>query len=239
MAVLVEPEKPLNLGLIARLTDNFRIDKLRLVNSKLTSEQWRDAKVFSSHSASRLEEAKRHHSLRKAISDVDLSIATSAQDATTSSNIIRRSINLKDLRTILQDAEGEVALVFGRDGTGLTNEEVKMCDLLLSIHSSPEYKALNIACAAAIVFHRVYLTRIKGAGVKPLLDRSLKDRVIEQFQRTALYSGTKPHRVERAVKAFTHAVNRSQLVQREATLILGVLRRASNRLEKVSWKTSM
>ncbi|MFQ5712312.1 MAG: TrmH family RNA methyltransferase, partial [Candidatus Geothermarchaeales archaeon] len=232
-AIVVEPEKPLNLGLIARLTDNFQIDELRLVNPKLTQEGWRTAKIFSSHSRARLDGVKVFDALDGAISDMNLSIATSAMGTTTSSNIVRESMDVEALREILGGVAGKVAFVFGRDGTGLTTEEIGRCDLLLTIRSSPRYRTLNVACAAAIVFHEVYLLREEVEGEVPLLDRGLRDRLVEQFRRVATYSRTQPHRVERAVKAFSYAVNRGMLREREATLILGVLRKAGNQLADV------
>jgi len=230
--VLVEPEKAVNLGLIARLVDNFEIERLILVNPQFTTSQLEVAKILASHSARRIDSAIQVDSLEEALSEADLTVATSARGNQQGRNILRRSINLRQLQDHLAGLlSGSLSLVFGRDGTGLKRKEIELCDLLVNIELNPSNPVLNLACAVSIVLHDVQ-TSLRQVDIQSptLPSRDLRERVVREFQRLATRMIRQRFRARKAVRAFSNAMVRSGVDEREATLILGVLRKAAQRL---------
>lgn len=229
--VLVGIEKPVNLGLIARLAENFEAE-LRLVDVGLEEEDWRMAEVFAAHSRGRVRGSRVYDALEEAIADADLAVATSSKGSYGGSNILRRAVDLKGLEEILRGrGVSRVAVVFGRESRGLSNEEIGGCDLLLRIGASRGYGTLNVACSAAILLHRLYA--LKGCGERGhAAGKLLRGRVVRQFERLADLVVTHPDKAGMAVRAFSNLTNRGLPDEREATLVLGVLRRGSLFLEK-------
>ena len=145
---LVEPRGPVNVGHVARLVQNFGVEKLYLVEPKVDLSV---AAIYASHASDVLDDAilARFEKVRK---DNELLVATTAVRASKKSNVVRRTVNPDRLHEILSAAKSS-SLVFGRDTTGLTNDEVRACDITLTIDTSPAYRALNIGHAVAIVLY--------------------------------------------------------------------------------------
>lgn len=231
VVVLVEPEKAGNLGLVGRLCENFEVDELRLVNPKIPENELWVADMFASRAADRVRGAEVFESLREALEDVDYSVATSAIYRNRGPNIARRAINLDELGRIISRGEiGTLALIFGRESSGLTREEIEMSDLLLTIETSEHYRTLNLACSVAIVLYEVYKA-LKAKSVRKLARREIRNRMISYFKEVTVALLKDDSRIERAVKAFSNVINRGTPDHREATLIIGVLRLAAERLK--------
>ncbi len=231
IAVLMGIEKPVNLGLVARLVDNFEAE-LRLVDVRLSEEGWRTAEVFASHSRDAVRGSLVYDTLEEAIVDAELVVATSSKRSHRGSNILRRALDLKGLEEILHGRGlSRIAVVFGRESRGLSNEEIGKCDLLLRIEASGSYGTLNVACAAAILLHHLYTMRECGAE-RHAANGLLRGRVVKQFERLASLVVTHPDKAGMAVRAFSNLTHRGLPDDREATLILGILRRSSLFLEE-------
>ena len=231
IVILVEPEKAGNLGLIARLCENFEVDELRLVSPKIPEEMMVEAELFASRAKETLSRAKIHENLRSALEDVDLSIATSAIVRRGGPNLRRRAITVSDLDHVFSEVEAEsVAFVFGRESRGLSNDEIELCDLLLTIESSDKYRTLNLACSVAIVLHKTFLVR-KKPKYRRLASRELVERAISYFTLLA-QRAFRDERREKAVISFSRLLFRSLPDHREITLLLGVLRRIAEELDK-------
>ena len=145
---LVEPRGPVNVGHVARLVQNFGVEKLYLVEPKVDLSV---AAIYASQASDDLDDAKlaRFEKVRK---DNELLVATTAVRASKKSNVVRRTVNPDRLHEILSAAKSS-SLVFGRDTTGLTNDEVRACEITLTIDTSPALRALNIGHAVAIVLY--------------------------------------------------------------------------------------
>jgi tRNA/rRNA methyltransferase len=153
---LVEPQGPVNVGHVARLVRNFGVRKLYLVKPKVDISV---AAVYASHAADVLDDAvvTTFDTVRE---ENDLLVATTAVKARKKSNVLRRTIKPEGLPSLLSSAKTS-SLVFGRDSTGLTNEEIRKCDVTTTIESAPRYRALNVGNAVAII---LYLASRRGVG---------------------------------------------------------------------------
>ena len=148
--VLVEPAGPLNLGSVARLCANFDVESLRLVNPRcdVLAE---DAVRMAVHAAPLLQKASIHKNLESAISDRRRVVATCGR-------LDHGAIPLQtpeDGLSWLLAGDAASALVFGREDRGLTNDELLLCQRVVTLHSQESYPSLNLSHAVAVVLHEL------------------------------------------------------------------------------------
>ena len=226
--VLVEPEKAGNIGAVARAMKNFDLSNLWIVNPK-TSTSTIEAKAFAMHGYEVLAKARSTKTLGKALKGLDLVVGTSAVAATSRSNLVRLPITPTQLAAKIRACKGNVGILFGRESSGLSNKEVEACDFLVTIPASRAYNVLNLASAASIIFYELFRTGSIRSG--PLLmSRVVKVRMLSQFDLLVKRSGVQQHKRKLAQRAFHNVISRSFISAREASLLLGVLRRATAKL---------
>lgn len=165
--ILVEPQHPGNVGMVARAMANFGAGELRLVNpcDHLAGE----ARKFALHAVSLLEEAQIYPDLPAALHDLHLTIATSRRSGA------HREVplNLVDLpERVSRRSSGEsFGLVFGREDSGLTSDEVAACTIAVNIPTDPAFASLNLAQAVAITLYELSrgnkVNEVVGVGERP------------------------------------------------------------------------
>ena len=231
--ILIGVSGGVNLGLINRLGSNFDVDEIRLIDHKLNKKEWEIAKMFSANSREQIDQINEYKNLENALSDIDLSLATSANVSFKDSQILRKAILLNDLNEKIDKKISKLAIVFGREDNGLTSEEIGLCDGLLTIKTSSTYETLNIANSVAIILHELYIIKNKNQRVK-VASKDIRSRTIMEYDR--LVSKTINHPIKRktAVKAFSNILNRSLPNHREASILLGIIRKTVNRIDKIN-----
>jgi len=222
--VLVEPESAGNIGAIARAMKNFGLSDLWIVNPKTPITM--DARAMAMHGYDVLRKSKRVKTLNQALSNLHLAVGTSAVVATSRSNIARIPITPYEFGMQMSSFRGNVGVLFGRESSGLTNEEIESCDLMVTVPASKNYNVLNIASAASIMFYELFRTRAARSG-PPLASKAVKTRLQFEFERLVRVAGVQPHKRALAQRSFRNVISRAFITRREASLLLGVLRRAS------------
>ncbi len=150
--VLVEPAGTLNVGSIARLCENFGVDELRLTSPKCNHLD-KDAKRMAVKGIKFLEEAKVYDHLSDALSDCSRIIATCGRKE---HGDIPLFSNKKALEWATGSTKGEtIALVFGREDRGLSNEELLKAHKIISLDANQKYPSLNLSHAVAIILHQL------------------------------------------------------------------------------------
>jgi len=234
IVVLVEPLYEANVGYVARAMKNFGIKDLLVVNPMV--DLGNESRIFASHAKDVIDNAKITTSLEDAIRDMDLVIGTTAQHGKSSRNVLRSTSDPATFaeRTIL--SRRKTAIVFGRDTTGLSNEELRLCDLVLTIPTNPEYPTLNISHAATIVFYELFkVQRTKKNLRRTGSDREALDRLIRLFNGLTTHSDLPVYKQKLAKRAFHNVAYRSFMTQRETSLLMGVFRK-NLRLIDHYWK---
>src|SRR5947208_11959709 len=159
--VLVRPQIAGNLGATARVMRNFGLSDLVLVAPHADLND-RNARQLSTHGEAILDNARSVPDLGDAVADCVLVAGASAR---TGGLFRAQSVGPPEAITPqLVDAlaAGPVAVVFGPESSGLTNEEVTRCHHLIHIPTDSTYPALNLAQAVAITLyelHRAWLRR--------------------------------------------------------------------------------
>ena len=166
--VLFKPKSPGNIGAAARALKNMGCCDLRLVqpaSSRLASDSEGtypteslgsdDAKKMAVHGHDILAAASIHPGLDSALADRTLVVGTTARAGGYRSEA--RSIREMAHELSALSEANRIALVFGPEDRGLTNEELKLCQRLITIPTAPEYPSLNLAQAVMIVAYELML----------------------------------------------------------------------------------
>ena len=145
--VLVGTQHPGNIGSAARAMKTMGLHELALV----TPERFPDveANMLAAGAGDVLEDASVHATLADALADCRLVIATTARQRTVP--MPELAPGEAALRLLEAAALGPVALVFGRERTGLENEELQLCHAAVCIPANPEYSSLNLAQAVQVL----------------------------------------------------------------------------------------
>lgn len=227
--VLVEPEHEGNIGGVARLMKNFGFRELFLVKPKVRLGH--EAMSYACHAQEILSNAVIVDDLHGALETIDYIVGTTSIIAKRSSNLWRMAITPEELAKDLCSVKGKVALLFGKESQGLSNLELKQCDLVVSIPSHPLYRTLNLASASAIVFYELWKAEEGcGQGYFETADKENRARLKFLFDEILEKNRLPTHRQKLTSRAFKNVISRSFISKREATLITGILRRILERL---------
>ena len=232
--VLVSPRNPLNIGAAARAMSNFGFTELRLV--KPYDVAFREARS-AVHSEYILKEAKVFDNIAAATADCTLVVGTTAAERR---NLQVPLYRLETAASLVKEAlaNSSVALVFGSEKFGLSNEDLSYCNWLLRIPTRPEHGSMNLGQAVAICLYelrrqaeaageRVEMPRRAAAGdyecITGLL-MELLDRSGYVPERTATSSELKIRRL----------VRRLFIPQSDVQKWLGILRQILWKVKSVS-----
>ena len=155
--VMVETSHPGNIGAAARAMKNMELQDLYLVNPVLFPH--REAVSRSSGAEDLLERAVICDSLPQALEGCSLVFGASARSLRT---IPWPQVDARGCARLAAEkgAGGEVAVLFGREDSGLTNEELELCNYLVHIPTNPNYSSLNVAAAIQVVAYELHMARI-------------------------------------------------------------------------------
>ncbi len=227
--VLVEIEGEINLGSICRLCKNFGFSELYLVNPKLELNKLSTAYGFAMHAKELIKDIKVVTSLKDALADVDAIIGTTAIPASTISNPLRFPIPPEELQNMI-NLNGKTAILFGREGTGLTNEELNSCDTVVTIPADGEYPTLNIAQAAAIILYTIFrLKKGRKHGRFRSASQIEKNKLFEYFSQLLKKIGFIEAKRPIAERIFRNIIGRAFISGRECHTLIGVFRRLISR----------
>lgn len=228
--ILVRTKFDGNLGSVARAMLNFGISELRLVNP-LANPCSHEARSMATHGAMLLEKSQTFQSLTDAITDCVWTGCTSARTG----GLFRKQ-NVVELQHGIQKARetsdrGRIALVFGPEDHGLTNEEISICNYVLTIPANADYPVLNLAQAVVITLYEWYLSN----GLNPTKHEAVQ--LASAYQTQCMFEhleaalraihfvwGEKGPSVFHAIR---HLLGRAQITETENKLLHGLARQIS------------
>ncbi len=221
--VLVGVEGSINLGMIARLADNFDVDELYLVAPKASIAE---AERYAARAARRLYESVIVGDIAEALQDVSLSICTSAHSS--ERDALRIPVAPWEAAEAAARTPGTVALVMGRESVGLTRREIAHCTLLSTIPASPAYPVLNLANATAIYLYELYKARHGPARGEPIDPEKLL--LVEAYTRALAPRLAHREKVEELILTLRRIAGKPCIAPREAENLLYLLSRACRAL---------
>ena len=152
--ICIEPEHASNIGAVCRVMKNFGFSKLVLIRPKFKKDSF-DAIKYSKHAVDVLKKAVFvDEDPVNYLGNFDYAIATTAKSGT-DYNLPRNPITSEEFAkwVLTVNRRLKLAIVIGREGNGLYNEEIEACDFTITIPSSPKYRTLNISHALGIILY--------------------------------------------------------------------------------------
>ena len=142
--ILHRPQLSENIGACARAIKNFNFKKLVLINPKPI---FPNDKILATSVGAKdiIKQSKNYDNLEKAISKIDIVIATSARFR--NKNV--KHITLDDLKKI--DFKKKIGFLFGSEASGLSNNEISYASYTLQIPTNPDFKSLNLSHSLIII----------------------------------------------------------------------------------------
>lgn len=230
-SVFVEAKTPGNIGFLARTMKNFGLKNLILINPcKLENSAYYQA----SHARDIVQDAKIYDTIEEFIIDKQITtIVGTTGTAGGSYNIPRIPITPDELAKNMH-VDGNIALLFGREGVGLSNDELEMCDILVTIPTSDEYPIMNISHAAAIVFYEIFKNQ-KSYPVENMEIASFEDKnIITELCNEIISRLEYPDHKRRNVEIITkRIIGRAFIAGRESKTIRGTLNRINNKIKSM------
>lgn len=175
--VVVEPEIPENTGFIARLAANFDFS-LRLVNPSFNLEE---ARSTAKNAQGKLRNTEIYDSVEEAIRDLSYTVGTKPDRG--------QSVGEFSFRD-------DTSIMIGRESSGLTNEELSMCDAVVHIQTSG-YSSVNQSHAAAILMHSLDSGSREETGLDPGLKQELSQHLPETVLEAVISSNPSESEAER------------------------------------------
>ncbi len=229
VVVLVEPAGPMNIGLVARSCANFDVAELRLVAPRCNPTE-PDALKMAVRGKSLLKKAAEFSTLIDAVADCRGVIATCGRIDHGEIPLEKPEEALPWLLSI--SGSDPIALVFGREDRGLTNDELLHAQKVITLHSSPEYPSLNLSHAVAVVLHEINRIQSKKnrfpdgyqSGNEPCLPVELDD-CMDDAKRLLLDVGfLLEHTANARMTKLRGLLQRASIRSQEVALIRGMLR---------------
>ena len=216
---LVGPEFPVNVGHAARLVKNFGVRKLYLIEPNFDR---RVASVYAAHASEVIEEAEEigFDELRRRH---DLLVATTAVTAVRRANVNRLAVTPEEAARYVSSARA-ASLVFGRDTTGLRNEELARCDIATTLTTGTSYRTLNVSHSIAVMLY--VLSRSKASG-QPLPRTGERDAFAAHAYRLAVAAGVQEYRAVKLRRLASRMALRSQLDGKDLGLLISLMRKAA------------
>ncbi|MCL4411382.1 RNA methyltransferase [Candidatus Marsarchaeota archaeon] len=210
---MVEPEYQINLGYAARVLKNFGLKRIYLINPKC-DYKGRQALKYAKHASDILEHAVVCSSIGQA-SKGSLLVGTTALWRKTEAGM-HNVYTLEGARRLMRRSR-DVTLLIGRDGTGLTREELAGCDATVFIPASDDYPTLNITHALAIMLYGLlYAEHSKAHSEIGNLYAGPRDIAVVKKLFDSFIAGKGYIRDKRSVSnAFYHMIRRSAPTKQE------------------------
>ena len=146
--VLIQTSHPGNIGSAARAMKTMGLSEFYLVRPKSFPDD--QAIAMSSNATDILDKAIVVESVEEALVDCRLVVGTSARYERTLQWDILEPKECSE-KLVVQAQTGKVAILFGRESSGLTNDELAMCHFLVHVPTNPDYSSLNVASAVQIL----------------------------------------------------------------------------------------
>lgn len=221
--VLVAPRNPLNIGAAARAMSNFGFPSLRLVNPYGPS--FREARSAVGASTV-LRSATRHKTVAAAVADCTLVVGTTAVRNRDLQHLVRRPESAARLIHQRMRA-GNVALLFGSEKFGLSNESLSHCHWLIRIPTCEENISMNLGQAVAVCLYELIRDPKQSQSAeqwKPATAEELERMttlLLEALQTSGFLDRRRVSDADERIRRF---VRRLRVPERDAVIWLGMLR---------------
>jgi len=226
--ILVGTEDERNIGFTARVMANFGLSSLILVSPQCKITE--TAYILARHASSILDNVTIYDTLNQLAQHFNVLIGTTAR-VSYNSNTRRLAYNLRDFLPLIADYDGKIGFVFGRESSGLTNNEIDHLDFIVTIPTSPSYPALNLSHAVGIIAYELFVnTKTKSKGFK-LADSKHKEILFDYVNHILTLIEYPNFKKKILIRTLKNLLGRSLISMRELYALLGFFRRIKYHLQ--------
>lgn len=234
VVVVVEPETPGNVGTIARAMKNFGLSDLKLVDPPELKEDG-EAYGFAGHAREDVLPNADEVTFDEIVANyhtVGTTAITGEDDQSHERFPFKTPV---ELRESLKTVDAPTAIVFGREGRGLNNEELSQLDEVCSIPADDDYPVLNLGQAATVLLYElrdltVDETQLPDTAVTRAPEPDV-ERFHEFFGDFLEATGQREHHRDKNALLVRRLLGRAHPTEREIHSLLGTFRKANVKLE--------
>jgi len=239
--ILIEPENAGNTGAICRAMKNFDFEELLLVGPKFNtdSDELRNRAKWANDLVDKIKILSKYNEkvLKKLRKDFDYLIATTAKLGR-DYNILRVPITPEQLAERLSELDRKsrkkvsIGIVMGREGSGLTNEELEMMDFTVTIPTSKKYGTMNLSHATTIILYEIF-KKISDENIishiNPISEPERKQlmKLLDESMDKMYFLNEDKKDTQRIV--WKKMINKSFLSKREAYALMGFLKKINRK----------
>ena len=225
--VLSHPSHPGNIGAAARAIKTMGFERLVLIAPKRYPDP--QATALASGAEDVLERAEVHESLAEALKGATLVAGLSARRR----DLSHRQFDAREAAALMVREQAPV-LLFGNEMSGLSNRELELCQILVTIPANPVYSSLNLAAAVQVLAYELRMAAA-GADVAAAADTQYaRHEDIEQFyahlEQVMIETGfLDPANPKRLMQRLRRLFSRTRLEHEEVNILRGILRATQNK----------
>ena len=216
-----------NVGSVCRAMANMGVSDLVLAGQQLC-DNWEDAAKMAVHATGILEARREVPTLAEAVADCAFVVGTTARGGLYRQHVkTPREVAPELLRLA---ANGKVALVFGREDKGLSNDEIGLCTHLIRIPVHPDYTSLNLSQAVLLCCYELYAAL---GTYEPPVEKSLpavashKRKLMEMWREMLLLIGfMKEDKADHMMQGVQRIFSRGVYSDDDVAIMIGVARQA-------------
>jgi len=224
--VLVEPLYGGNVGSVCRAMANTGLKALTLVNPPVLDMD--EARMMACHAGHVLEGRREVATLAEAVADSSLVVGTSAREGL----YRQHARSPRDWAPVILKAaaQASVALVFGREDKGLSNDELGLCNRIIQIPSDPACPSLNLSQAVLICCYEVF---VLAGAYEPPVEKSepatseLRERMFAIWRELLLEIGfMEPDKADHMMQGIRRLMGRGAQTEDDVRILMGIARQA-------------
>jgi tRNA (cytidine32/uridine32-2'-O)-methyltransferase len=234
--VMINTSHPGNIGAAARVMKNMGMERLYLVEPKSFPDA--QATAMASGADDLLSNAMVCQSLEEAVQGCRLVMGTTARERKIQQDFIDARVAGELIR--VESDHHEVALLFGRERTGLTNDEIGLCQKLINISTNPAYPSLNVASAIQIVCYEIMMAAVTPDKLPEASSKAIDyaasdemERFYQHLEQTLFdIEFLRPRHSPQLMPKLRNMYNRLRLEQQELNILRGILSKTQRVVKK-------
>lgn len=221
--VLVEPQSPGNIGMTARAMANFGVSDLRLVNP--CQHLHPEARKFAVGAAPLLGSARIFPDLSAALADLPMAVAATRRTGKLRGELL--DVSAAACLAAGSPPTDRIGLVFGREDSGLTSEEVSLCTHAASIATAPEVGSINLAQAVLVFLYEFTRQPRVTGSVEPVAaerppQAELEELFVQMEQVLTKIAFLNPSRPAAVMNRLRRMIHRTDIDRQELSLLRGM-----------------
>lgn len=229
---VVDAETPGNVGTIARGMKNFGLSELILIDPPELDPEG-EAYGFAGRARKDILPNATELTFESLVENYYTIGCTATTNEDSKSHVRYPAMTASELPDHLAGLDADVAIVFGRERVGLSNEELARIDALCSIPAHAEYPSLNLGQAATIVLYELRdITVERSQHPDTLHERAPEAEIERLYDQFEAYVEAVEHpepKQDKAMRMFRRLLGRANPTPREARTLVGLLRRGTER----------